>query len=215
MPTPQARNPTSTSRPCTRKDSSVSPKCARTVLKLALSASIGASPRSVANAIVNSAKNVKMEIATNDNNANTKPGSDSRSRTALITLSSAPARTTVPKLRGLKNEPTVTGLPSAMSSPPERNPACTKIPKTKDTMDRTSVPTVSRPAEKYAPFSPSTPEVLAVAPPSSTNTRPCTTTPITPNISAARTSGPRFFVNLFHAHAHASPMLNPDPDGGP
>ena len=47
--------------------------CARTVLKLAFSASIGASPRSVANAIVNSAKNVKTAIATDDKNANRKP----------------------------------------------------------------------------------------------------------------------------------------------
>jgi hypothetical protein len=82
-------------------------------------------------------------------------------------------------------------------------------------MEKTSVPTVSRPAEKDAPYSPSTPDVLAVAPPSSTNTRPCTTTPITAYTSAARISGPRFFLNLFHAHSVASPMLNPDPGGGP
>ena len=126
--------------------------CDLTVLTLAFSASMGDKPRSVAKAIVNSAKNVKTMIATNDNSANRKLGSsEGRSRTALITLSSAPARTTVPKLRGLKNDPTLTGRPSARSRPPDRNAACTKMPNTNDTIDKTSVPPVPKLAANDAP----------------------------------------------------------------
>jgi hypothetical protein len=117
-------------------------------------------------------------------------------------------------LRGLKNEPTVTGLPSRMSSKPDQIAACTKMPKMNVTICRMNSPPASRPAEKDAPYSPSV-LVLAEAPPSTTNTRDCTTTKRTRYTRAARISGPTFLVNLFHAQPNAWPMSKPDPGGGP
>nr|WP_174704892.1 hypothetical protein [Mycobacterium lepraemurium] len=85
-------------------------KFAVTVEKLELSALTADSDRSMAYGMVNWAKRPRI-----------RPGRKHSAEAIEVRMpTSSAARNTMPKLRGLKNDPMVTGRPSARSRQPDR-----------------------------------------------------------------------------------------------